>query len=490
MTAALGMSTLGAARSARTTGPMRIVRLANFVTPSSGGLRTALRELGRGYLAAGHEPVLIVPGERAGAAETEQGLVITLPGHVLPGTGGYRVLADRRRVARLLERLAPDRLEVSDRTTLRWTGEWARRARVPAVMVSHEAADAVMRTWGMPPALARRAADALNSRTAHAYARVVCTTAWAEREFVRIGAGNVVRAPLGVDLADRHPGLRDRRVRDRYAREDDVFLLLCSRLSVEKRPGTALDTLETLRGRGVPAVLVVAGDGPLRARLEQRARERGLPVTFLGHVADRAVLGALQATADVCLAPGPCETFGLAALEALACGTPVVASASSALPEIVAGAGAAAADTARTFAHAVHAVLERPEPARRAAARARAECFGWDVAVGAFLGAHGVGAGGGDGVASVAGSVGEGVASAVGPVGKRVALAVDPVRDGVASAAGPGHGAAALPTAAEQGATAAAAGAGHVDVVPTVGRGRSLRLVAGTGGVPDGSGGG
>lgn len=41
---------------------MRIVRLANFVAPNSGGLRTALRELGAGYLAAGHEPVLVIPG--------------------------------------------------------------------------------------------------------------------------------------------------------------------------------------------------------------------------------------------------------------------------------------------------------------------------------------------------------------------------------------------------------------------------------------------
>ena len=39
---------------------MRIVRLANYVAPHSGGLRTSLRELGAGYLAAGHEPVLIL----------------------------------------------------------------------------------------------------------------------------------------------------------------------------------------------------------------------------------------------------------------------------------------------------------------------------------------------------------------------------------------------------------------------------------------------
>ncbi|WP_369177185.1 glycosyltransferase [Streptomyces mutabilis] len=369
-------------------GALRIVRLANFVAPASGGLRTALRELGKGYRAAGHDPVLIVPGEHADDRETEQGRIITLPGPVLPGTGGYRVLTDRRRTAALLEELAPDRLEVSDRTTLRWTGKWARRARVPAVMVSHETADGVLRTWGLPEGAARRTADALNIRTAHTYARVVCTTEFAEREFVRIGARNVVRAPLGVDLTVRHPALRDPGLRARHARVDETLLVMCSRLSVEKRPGSALDALAALRRRGERVVLVVAGDGPLRPRLEQRARERGLPVAFLGHVADHELLGALQASADVCLAPGPAETFGLAALEAMACGTPVVASASSALPEVIGSAGAVAADHGDAFADAVSLLLGRREAERREAARARAECFGWDAAVEAFLAAH------------------------------------------------------------------------------------------------------
>ncbi|MGW7544964.1 glycosyltransferase [Streptomyces sp. NPDC054770] len=369
-------------------GPLRIVRLANFVAPSSGGLRTALRELGKGFVAAGHESVLIVPGERYSDRVEEQGRVITLPGPLLPGTGGYRVLADKKRVQNLLEHLAPDRLEVSDRTTLRWTGRWARRARIPAVMVSHETADGVLRTWGMSENLSRRTADALNIRTAHTYARVVCTTEFAEREFIRIGARNVVRAPLGVDLAGRHPALCDIALRAQYAREDEALLVMCSRLSVEKRPGTAVDAVEALVRRGRRVVLVVAGDGPLRARLEQRARERRLPVTFLGHVSDRDTLGALQASADVALAPGPAETFGLAALEAMACGTPVVASASSALPEVIGSAGAIAADRGEAFADAVEMLLERPCAERRETARARAECFGWGTAVEAFLAAH------------------------------------------------------------------------------------------------------
>ena len=52
---------------------MRIVRLANFVAPRSGGLRTSLAELGAGYLAAGHEPVLVIPGERDSDELTAQG---------------------------------------------------------------------------------------------------------------------------------------------------------------------------------------------------------------------------------------------------------------------------------------------------------------------------------------------------------------------------------------------------------------------------------
>ncbi len=77
---------------------MRIVRLANFVAPRSGGLRTALAELGAGYLAAGHEPVLVIPGERESDTQTAQGRVITLRAPRVPFTGGYRVLWRRRRL--------------------------------------------------------------------------------------------------------------------------------------------------------------------------------------------------------------------------------------------------------------------------------------------------------------------------------------------------------------------------------------------------------
>jgi len=366
---------------------VRIVRLANFVAPRSGGLRTAMRALGEGYVAAGHEPVLVIPGLSPMDEHTEQGRVITLPGPVLPFSGGYRMLLNRRRLTALLDRLAPDRLEVSDRTTLRWTGAWARRHGVPSVMVSHESVAGLLGLAGrMLSGQAARLADTLNSRTARHYTTVVCTTDWAAREFERLGVANLMRVPLGVDLDLFSPDRRSVSLRDRYAAADEVLIVHCGRLSVEKKPERSIEAVAALRASGVPAVLVVAGDGPLRDRLARRAE--GLPVVFTGFLHDRPALAALLATADVVLAPGPVETFGLAALEALACGTPVVVSASSALPEVVGDAGIAV--VGEDFAAGVAGVLRWPVAARRAVARRRAQEFGWPAAVRGFLAAHGL----------------------------------------------------------------------------------------------------
>jgi len=373
---------------------LRIVRLANFVMPRSGGLRTALRCLGAGYAANGHQPVLIVPGERYSDETTEeQGRVITLPGPMVPMTGGYRVLLGRRPLAKLLDRLAPDRLEVSDRTTLRWTGRWAREAGVPSIMVSHESLAGLLRLSGLSGAAGRRVADGLNARSAASYDTIVCTTGWAADEFERIDTPNLVRAPLGVDLTTFHPSRHDPAARDRYAKPDEVLLVTCTRLSPEKKPELAVDALAALRRAGVPAHLVVLGDGPRRPMLEERAAKlvsgrSASPVTFAGFLPDQIAVATLLASADVVIAPGPVETFGLAALEALACGTPVVVNATSALPEVIGDAGAAAAGNGAELAEAVLRLLALDPALRRSRARARAEVFSWPAAAAGFLRAH------------------------------------------------------------------------------------------------------
>jgi alpha-1,6-mannosyltransferase len=367
---------------------VRIVRLANFVAPCSGGLRTALRELGAGYLAAGHEPVLVIPGPEPGRRHTEQGLVITVPGPSVPGTGGYRVITARRMLRRLLDELGPDRLEVSDRTTLRWTGAWARARGVRSMMVSHDSVAGLANMFA-PRCLPRqRLADLLNRDTAASFDVVVCTTGWAAAEFRRLGAANLVQVPLGVDLARFHPARRDESLRGQLAPHGRPLLVHCSRLSPEKRPERAIGALAQLHRGGMPAVLAVAGDGPRLRSLQAQAD--GLPVRFLRHVADRGLLARLLASADVAIAPGPVETFGLSALEALASGTPVVVSSRGALPEVIGAAGLAVEDDDAAYAAAVERLIRRDLTGRRRMARARAERFGWPAAVDGFLRAHGI----------------------------------------------------------------------------------------------------
>jgi hypothetical protein len=140
-----------------------------------------------------------------------------VPGTPVPGTGGYRAILDRRPLRRLLDELAPERLEVSDRTTLRWTGRWAAARGVRSVMVSHDSVAALAAMFAPPGLPTGWLADLANRDTAAAHDVVVCTTSWAAAEFRRLGTANLRQVPLGVDLDRFHPRQADARLRDRLA---------------------------------------------------------------------------------------------------------------------------------------------------------------------------------------------------------------------------------------------------------------------------------
>ncbi|MBV9515065.1 MAG: glycosyltransferase [Mycobacteriaceae bacterium] len=362
---------------------MRVVQVANFYGPRSGGLRTAVDRLGAEYFAAGHDVFLIVPGQAASRTVLPSGVIrISVPARQIPFTGGYRAVPPGP-VKRIVASLAPDALEVSDRLTLRSLGRWGREHDAATVMISHERLD---RLAGLvlPPGWARRLADFANRRTASNYDMVVCTTDFARQEFDRINASNVATVPLGVDLETFHPRHRSLQVRRHWAAPGQTLLVHCGRLSVEKRVDRSIDALAALCDAGVDARLLIVGEGPLRRKLERQAGR--LPVSFTGFVDNRSEVATLLASADVALAPGPHETFGLAALEALACGTPAVVSRTSALCEIVTcDSGAHAANDPSSIARAVVDVIGRPLRRRRRGARRRAEQFTWSRAADGML---------------------------------------------------------------------------------------------------------
>jgi N-acetyl-alpha-D-glucosaminyl L-malate synthase BshA len=149
---------------------------------------------------------------------------------------------------------------------------------------------------------------------------------------------------------------------DRY----DGLLLHVSNLRPVKRLDAVVDIFNRVRAQR-RVKLVIVGDGPERARTVQLAAEAGLTehLEILGEQDD---VRALLSAADVFLLPSAQESFGLAALEAMACELPVVASRVGGLPEViddgVTGFLFAPEDTAG-MAGAVVALLD--DPARRVA---------------------------------------------------------------------------------------------------------------------------
>jgi N-acetyl-alpha-D-glucosaminyl L-malate synthase BshA len=122
--------------------------------------------------------------------------------------------------------------------------------------------------------------------------------------------------------------------RNQFASDDERILVHLSNFRPVKRATDVVEIFELVR-RQIPAKLLMIGDGPDRTVAEWMVREKGLThaVIFLGKQ-DR--VQTLLNCADVLLMPSDIESFGLAALEAMACGVPVVASRVGGVPEVIA----------------------------------------------------------------------------------------------------------------------------------------------------------
>lgn len=360
---------------------VRIVQLANLVTPTSGGIRTVLFALGQAYAAAGHERHLITPARQAGSVPIPGGTWWRVPGPRLPGSGGYRMALRRREVVRRLEQLRPDSIEVSDRYTLMWAAGWAHEHGVRSVALVHEHLADNLTTWLPGRRAAQRIATTADRHLVAAFDEVVCASTHTAVPFD--GLATVV--PLGVDLDTFAPRTTAPRSDDEPAR-----LRVVGRLSAEKCPQLAMAAVRELHRRGVAARLDVVGTGPLESRLRRLAR--GLPVQFVGHVPGRAELADLLAAGDLTLCPCPSEGFGLSALESLACGTPIVTTGGGPVDLLRgagAGAGGIAAPDPGAIVDEVLRILAIPRIRRRADARAAAEDFPWSRTAAAMLAVHG-----------------------------------------------------------------------------------------------------
>jgi alpha-1,6-mannosyltransferase len=365
---------------------MRILQIANAVSPGHGGYVATLRALAHGYRAAGHAVIRAVPGPEDRRSHDADAEVVSLRASRVPRTG-HRVIVDQRRIVRLLNDLRPDRIEVAGRCAHQAVGRWAQRHRVPTVAICNERLDAMLSRYLHASRPARVLADFWNLRLAVSFDTIVCPSGWAAHELTRLGAPNVATIAPAVDLSTFHPGHASPQLRRTLAADDQPLIVMAGHLAHPARPELAIEAVRDLQRAGTPARLVMAGAGPLLGACRRRAA--GLPVTFMDGLSEPTRRAQVLATADLVLAPGPAHEHGVVALEALACGTPVVGCRDGAVADLASsGSGGVVDADAASFAAAAMRVLSLDPQRWRAAARTRAERFGWPAAVAGMLAVH------------------------------------------------------------------------------------------------------
>lgn len=347
---------------------MKILQVANFVSPTSGGLRTAIDALRAGYETRGWTVFRITPYPN----QTGNNEVFGIPTVKVPFIGNYRVILQRKILKKAVLHIAPDVVELSDRTTLAWLPKWCKKNGIPCCTISHERLDQTLNYAKILKLPLNQLARKWTSDIVTYSSLIVCASKYAADEYLGTRA-SISDIALGVDVSSITP---------RFLQRDDkkpFRIVLCGRLSPEKQPELGIEAFREL-AKHMDVSMRVIGDGPLRSSLERRAR--GLDITFVGHISQRAEVYRELRDADVALNLGKHETFGLMTLESLATGTPVVVVNNGASSEIVdMFSGLVTSSDSLSISESMKILLKNSNKDTRHHCRERAEQFPWSRTV-------------------------------------------------------------------------------------------------------------
>ena len=326
---------------------MTLLTLADFLSlDRSGGLGRVAWESSKALSNLGHESIVVEP--RKGTPSDGEAIsgVMTFRSRRPPHLGVREFLRPRSDlVDELIARFKPAAVIVHGPLSA-WT--WARcrdRRSLANLAVFHSA-------WGdeyrvehtsAPGKLGGWLRDRTERRMMRGADRWLTLSAFmAERlaELHRIPRHDIRTVPGGVDLNHFSPGETRSEIRKRLGWRQGAPTLIAVR---NLRPRMGLDNLLEAVALVLPRVpdlrLVLVGHGPLREELHRRCRKLELTevVEFAGFV-DDAELPDMYRAADLAVVPtAALEGFGLVILEALACGTPVIATPVGGIPEILTG---------------------------------------------------------------------------------------------------------------------------------------------------------
>jgi glycosyltransferase involved in cell wall biosynthesis len=354
---------------------IKTLHLTNAFHSHSGGISTFYWAMLNVANQQQREMRLIVPGTEDGAEQVgAHGKIYYVRAHKAPLNGSYRCiypiqyLHPHHTLRKILLDERPDLIEVCDKYNLHYLGGMIREKLLPeldfrpvmlglscermdenvAAYVGNSLLHRWFCRWYMHwmyfPFFDHHAAV-----SEHAAAELLTAS-----QSHRVERGIWVR-PMGVDVARFSPARRSAAMRQHLleqagAGSGAILLLYAGRLAPEKNLPLLIEMMHLLGpDRDHDYRLIVVGDGIERERLERMSAQQAPgKVCFLDHITNRERLAGVYASCDLFVHPNPREPFGIAPLEAMASGLPLVGANCGGLT---------------SFARPGNAWLAEPEPA-------------------------------------------------------------------------------------------------------------------------------
>ncbi len=304
--------------------PLQVAVVTETYPPEINGVAITVAHMVQGLRRRGHAIQLVRPRQhKLDRATQEHGYAeLLVTGMPIPGYPGLKAgLPAKRSLLRLWRDQRPDIVHIATEGPLGWSASAAaRKLRIPVSTDFHTNFHSYTRHYGIG-LLQRPMAAYLR----HFHNRTDCTmvpTASLQQELERNGYKSVMVVSRGVDTNLFHPSRRSAELRASWgADESTPVVMMVSRLAPEKNLPVVIRTFEQMRTAQPLARLVIVGDGPARAAIEQQQHPN---VIFAG-MRTGDDLAAHYASGDIFIYPSITETYGNVTVEAMASGLAVIA---------------------------------------------------------------------------------------------------------------------------------------------------------------------
>ena len=367
--------------------PTYPLKIAFFVEGMyASGVDTLTRALARALRQMGHRVVIFAPWKEHDPATAEEDLFVLSALRVNPGHAIYLSYPISFHLIAEFKRQLFDLVHIHTSGSvnlLAW--QVAALFDLPIVYTYHTMSKEYVHYWGLNhdkmESLADSVAKLYDKMVCNSTDRVLTPSAKAADYLAHLEITPPVTViPNGIELQCFAPRPSDF-LQTRFGVPPAAkVLLFVGRLNQEKRPLLAYEVFRTLAQRRTDLCLVMAGDGVLAAPLAQMARSDGLQARlFLIGLVDHADMPAVYNAADIWVSTSTSEVHPMVALEAVACGLPVVAWRDRALEGVIEdGVNGFVVETEQTFVHAIQRLLDDGElyHAMQRAANQKRQAFG------------------------------------------------------------------------------------------------------------------